>query len=186
MSKREAEADMTYTAEPFKAVSHNALPSRIETYTGLTEIAHPIKSVSGYKIGRTPCPPGSRHTPALQRLPTPSSLSQVTRSEDRRVLQDRDIHRPYRDCPPHQVCLRLHWHAYQLPQHLPYCLQLPVHLQDPPHLHLHVSFQHPSFNLHSPKQLWTLPEQHGGPGALLKHWTLGQPTGPATDIFIQT
>merc|ERR1712203_1040721 len=26
----------------------------------------------------TPCPPRSRHTPALQRLPTPSSLSQVT------------------------------------------------------------------------------------------------------------
>merc|ERR1711910_171808 len=48
MSKREAEADMTYTAEPFKAVSHNAVPSKIETYTGLTEIAHPIKSVSGY------------------------------------------------------------------------------------------------------------------------------------------
>jgi len=69
MAKREAEAEMTYTAEPFKsksmtytaepferksvtytaepfkAVTHTAVPSKTKTYTGVAEVA---KTVSGY------------------------------------------------------------------------------------------------------------------------------------------
>merc|ERR1711997_1074895 len=57
MAKREAEAEMTYTAEPFKAVTHTAVPSKTKTYTGVAEVAHTktytgvaevAKTVSGY------------------------------------------------------------------------------------------------------------------------------------------
>jgi len=36
---------MTYTAEPFKAITHTAVPSKTKTYTGVAEVA---KTVSGY------------------------------------------------------------------------------------------------------------------------------------------
>merc|ERR1711997_496725 len=77
MAKREAEAEMTYTAEPFerksmtytaepferksvtytaepfKAVTHTAVPSKTKTYTGVAEVAKTVSGYSGVPIGYT-------------------------------------------------------------------------------------------------------------------------------------
>merc|ERR1711997_672762 len=50
MAKREAEAEMTYTAEPFKAVTHTAVPSKTKTYTGVAEVAHTVSGYSGIPV----------------------------------------------------------------------------------------------------------------------------------------
>merc|ERR1711936_285060 len=65
MAKREAEAEMTYTAEPFerksmtytaepfKAITHTAVPSKTKTYTGVAEVAKTVSGYSGVPIGYT-------------------------------------------------------------------------------------------------------------------------------------
>jgi len=62
MTKREAEAEMTYTAEPFerksmtytaepfKAVTHTAVPSKTKTYTGVAQVAHTVSGYSGIPV----------------------------------------------------------------------------------------------------------------------------------------
>merc|ERR1711936_682777 len=44
---------MTYTAEPFKAVTHTAVPSKTKTYTGIAEVAKTVSGYSGIPIGYT-------------------------------------------------------------------------------------------------------------------------------------
>merc|ERR1712212_526874 len=63
MAKREAEAEMTYTAEPFKgksvtytaepfkAVTHTTVPSKTKTYTGKAQVAKTVSGYSGVPIG---------------------------------------------------------------------------------------------------------------------------------------
>merc|ERR1711997_760085 len=65
MAKRDAETEMTYTAEPFKsksmtytaepfkAVTHTAVPSKTKTYTGVAEVAKTVSGYSGVPIGYT-------------------------------------------------------------------------------------------------------------------------------------